>query len=105
MRMPACASRSPLLGLTVSIPIASTSSFLGRKPHRAVTARDRGIQPLERVGGRPASGASLGSFARGRSATRSHCARGLPDFMVPKTIEFRSELPRTASGKVVRRLV
>lgn len=34
-----------------------------------------------------------------------HCARGLPDFMVPKTIEFRSELPRTASGKVVRRLV
>ncbi|MGO4833153.1 class I adenylate-forming enzyme family protein, partial [Rhizobiaceae sp. 2RAB30] len=34
-----------------------------------------------------------------------HCARGLPDFMVPKTIEFRSELPKTASGKVVRRLV
>ncbi|BCH30613.1 AMP-dependent ligase [Mesorhizobium sp. L-8-10] len=34
-----------------------------------------------------------------------HCARGLPDFMVPKTIEFRSALPRTPSGKVVRRLV
>lgn len=34
-----------------------------------------------------------------------HCARALPDFMVPKTIEFRSELPKTASGKVVRRLV
>lgn len=34
-----------------------------------------------------------------------HCARGLPDFMVPKTIEFRTELPRTASGKVMRRSI
>ncbi|WP_378942209.1 class I adenylate-forming enzyme family protein [Mesorhizobium sp. ANAO-SY3R2] len=33
-----------------------------------------------------------------------HCARVLPDFMVPKTIEFRVELPKTASGKVARRL-
>lgn len=33
-----------------------------------------------------------------------HCARALPDFMVPKTIEFRADLPRTASGKVIRRL-
>ncbi|PSJ62776.1 class I adenylate-forming enzyme family protein [Pseudaminobacter soli (ex Li et al. 2025)] len=33
-----------------------------------------------------------------------HCARILPDFMVPKSIEFRAELPKTASGKVLRRL-
>ncbi|MDH6233980.1 long-chain acyl-CoA synthetase [Mesorhizobium soli] len=33
-----------------------------------------------------------------------HCARLLPDFMVPKSIEFRAELPKTASGKVIRRL-
>lgn len=34
-----------------------------------------------------------------------HCARGLPDFMVPKSVEFRAELPKTASGKVMRRLM
>ncbi|MEP0698107.1 MAG: AMP-binding protein [Nitratireductor sp.] len=34
-----------------------------------------------------------------------HCARNLPDLMVPRKIEFRQALPKTASGKVVRRLV
>lgn len=34
---------------------------------------------------------------------RRHCARRLPDFMVPKTIHFRPALPRTASGKTSRR--
>ena len=29
-----------------------------------------------------------------------HCARFLEDFMVPKAIEFRDSLPRTASGKI-----
>ena len=33
-----------------------------------------------------------------------HCARNLPDWMVPKSVEFRAELPKTASGKVIRRL-
>jgi acyl-CoA synthetase (AMP-forming)/AMP-acid ligase II len=33
-----------------------------------------------------------------------HCARTLPDFMVPKSVEFRAQLPKTASGKVIRRL-
>ncbi|RWN35877.1 class I adenylate-forming enzyme family protein [Mesorhizobium sp.] len=33
-----------------------------------------------------------------------HCARHLEDFMVPKVIEFRSELPKTDTGKVSRRL-
>ncbi|MDE1157121.1 MAG: class I adenylate-forming enzyme family protein [Neorhizobium sp.] len=34
----------------------------------------------------------------------SHCARHLEDFMVPKTIVFQDELPRTDTGKVSRRL-
>jgi long-chain acyl-CoA synthetase len=33
-----------------------------------------------------------------------HCAKNLEDYMVPKSIEFRDELPRTATGKVSRRL-
>jgi amino acid adenylation domain-containing protein len=34
---------------------------------------------------------------------RWHCARLLEDFMVPKYVEFRSSLPKTPSGKIVRR--
>ncbi|RYE09880.1 MAG: AMP-dependent synthetase [Hyphomicrobiales bacterium] len=33
-----------------------------------------------------------------------HCAKLLEDFMVPKSIEFRTELPKTDTGKVSRRL-
>ena len=33
-----------------------------------------------------------------------HCAAHLEDFMVPRSIEFRSELPKTETGKVSRRL-
>jgi acyl-coenzyme A synthetase/AMP-(fatty) acid ligase len=33
-----------------------------------------------------------------------HCARRLEDFMVPKSVEFRPELPRTDSGKASRLL-
>jgi NAD+ synthetase len=33
----------------------------------------------------------------------SHCARRLEDFMVPKAVEFREELPTTSSGKVAKR--
>jgi long-chain acyl-CoA synthetase len=32
-----------------------------------------------------------------------HCSRHLEDFMVPKLLEFRNELPRTESGKISRR--
>ena len=31
-----------------------------------------------------------------------HCAKHLEDFMVPKSVEFRSELPKTATGKIKR---
>ncbi len=34
-----------------------------------------------------------------------HCARHLEDYMVPKSVEFRPELPKTESGKISRRLV
>ncbi len=33
-----------------------------------------------------------------------HCAANLEDFMVPRSIEFRTELPKTDTGKVSRRL-
>jgi long-chain acyl-CoA synthetase len=32
-----------------------------------------------------------------------HCRRHLEDFMVPKFLEFRDELPKTESGKISRR--
>ena len=34
---------------------------------------------------------------------RSHCASVLAGYKVPKRIEFVGELPRTASGKLLRR--
>lgn len=34
-----------------------------------------------------------------------HCAKHLEDFMVPKIVEFRDELPKTESGKISRRKV
>ena len=36
-------------------------------------------------------------------ALRRHCAADLANFKVPKRFEFVSELPRTASGKLIRR--
>jgi acyl-CoA synthetase (AMP-forming)/AMP-acid ligase II len=32
-----------------------------------------------------------------------HCAKSLEDFMVPKLVEFRAELPKTDTGKISRR--
>jgi fatty-acyl-CoA synthase len=34
---------------------------------------------------------------------RSHCEAELAGYKVPKRIEFATELPRTASGKLIRR--
>ena len=34
-----------------------------------------------------------------------HCAKHLEDFMVPKIVEFRDDLPKTENGKISRRLV
>jgi acyl-CoA synthetase (AMP-forming)/AMP-acid ligase II len=32
-----------------------------------------------------------------------HCAKHLEDFMIPKAIEFRTELPKSENGKIDRR--
>ncbi|WP_274627113.1 class I adenylate-forming enzyme family protein [Arvimicrobium flavum] len=36
-------------------------------------------------------------------AVLRHCRELLPDVMVPRSVEFRAELPKTMSGKVIRR--
>ena len=36
---------------------------------------------------------------------RAHCARTLDDFMQPKYVEIRAELPRTENGKVDKRRI
>jgi long-chain acyl-CoA synthetase len=38
-----------------------------------------------------------------RSRILAHCRAHLEDFMVPKYIEFREELPKTGSGKILKR--
>ncbi len=45
-------------------------------------------------------GASLDAVA-----VKTHCARRMPAYKVPKYIEFHSELPRTTTGKVKRYLL
>ena len=46
----------------------------------------------------PVEGAALSE-----TDVKKHCAAKLEDFAVPKIVEFRSELPKSASGKIVRR--
>ena len=41
----------------------------------------------------------------GADELKQHCAATLPRYMVPETVEFRAQLPRTSSGKVDRRLL
>ena len=36
-------------------------------------------------------------------ALREFCARSIARYKVPKTVEFVTELPRTGSGKLLRR--
>ncbi len=36
-------------------------------------------------------------------AVREHCHKSLTDYKVPKTIEFRSELPKSPIGKILRK--
>jgi long-chain acyl-CoA synthetase len=46
----------------------------------------------------PVEGATLTD-----AQVKKHCAARLEDFAVPKIVEFRPELPKSASGKIVRR--
>ena len=36
-------------------------------------------------------------------AVRAHCKRFLTDYKVPKSVEFRQEMPKTQVGKILRR--
>jgi long-chain acyl-CoA synthetase len=60
----------------------------------------------------PVLGASLRAYVvldAGISLTESevlrHCAQRLEDVMVPKSVEFVADLPRTSSGKIARRAI
>jgi acyl-CoA synthetase (AMP-forming)/AMP-acid ligase II len=44
---------------------------------------------------KPGAGLTAGDIQR-------HCTQQLPRYKVPKTVEFAAELPRTATGKVMR---
>ncbi|MFI5372273.1 MAG: amino acid adenylation domain-containing protein [Candidatus Eisenbacteria bacterium] len=44
-----------------------------------------------------------GGAETGDTELREHCARLLPRYMVPESVTFRADLPRTSSGKVDRR--
>jgi amino acid adenylation domain-containing protein len=48
--------------------------------------------------------ADLDSGLSARDVIR-HCAARLEDFMVPKHVEFRGELPKSENGKIARRLI
>lgn len=58
----------------------------------------------------PVLGQSVSALVVRSDATLSerdiirHCAAHLEDFMIPRSIEFRDELPKTETGKVSRRL-
>ncbi|HEY6194211.1 MAG TPA: amino acid adenylation domain-containing protein [Candidatus Eisenbacteria bacterium] len=41
----------------------------------------------------------------GADELKQHCAATLPRYMVPESVEFRAQLPRTSSGKVDRKLL
>jgi long-chain acyl-CoA synthetase len=34
---------------------------------------------------------------------RAHCKTYLTDYKIPKTVEFRKELPKTPIGKILRK--
>jgi long-chain acyl-CoA synthetase len=36
-------------------------------------------------------------------AVRAHCRRVLTDYKLPRTVEFRKELPKTPVGKILRK--
>ena len=44
-----------------------------------------------------------GRHRDGRRAARARCARASPRFKVPKDVAFATTLPRTPSGKLLRR--
>jgi len=99
--------------------------FVGRKDD-IVKSRDEKVSPREiedvlyRLDGvaeaavvgvpDPVLGQALKAYITRRAGSNitendvlRHCAQRLEDFMVPKTVEFRDYLPRTATGKISKR--
>ena len=79
----------------------------GRGGPAAPPGRRRGRRGRPHRPGMAGGGHGRRRPARRRQASaeelRSHCAAELAGFKVPKQIEFADELPRTASGKLMRR--
>jgi long-chain acyl-CoA synthetase len=71
-------------GVAEAVVIGRPDPILGTALHAVVVASDPALTDREVI---------------------RHCARVLPDIMVPKTVEFRKELPKSTNGKVIRRLV
>jgi long-chain acyl-CoA synthetase len=71
-------------GVAEAVVIGRPDPILGTVLHAVVVASDPALTDREVI---------------------RHCVRALPDIMVPKTVEFRKELPKSANGKVMRRLV
>jgi acyl-coenzyme A synthetase/AMP-(fatty) acid ligase len=44
----------------------------------------------------------VSGFSYSEEQILAHCKANLEDFMVPKLVEFRTELPKTASGKITK---
>ena len=44
-------------------------------------------------------------FAFDEAALRAHCREHMAQFKVPRAIRARKELPRNATGKIMRRLL
>ena len=72
-----------LPGIAEAVVVGREDALFGQTVHAIVVATDSDL--TER-------------------AVIAHCARSLEEFMVPKTVTFRADLPKTESGKVSRRL-
>ena len=70
-------------GVVEAAVVGAADPVLGQAIHAFVTVRD---------------GGSLDA-----AAVRAHCARHLESFMVPTHVEIRTDLPRTAVGKIDRK--
>ena len=70
-------------GVSEAVVLGKPDPVLGHAIHAIVVATDESLTERDVI---------------------RHCAKNLEDFMVPKSVEFRTELPKTDTGKVSRRL-
>jgi len=70
-------------GVAEAVVVGKPDPILGQSVHAIVVLSDPKVTPRQ---------------------IAAHCAQRLEDFMTPKSIEIRTELPKTDTGKVSRRL-